>query len=55
MDPQKGSKMKQAEDDMKPGRKTNKQRITEIGVKLIESGQYPTIVAAFSEVNKVRK
>jgi len=52
-DPQKGSKRKPPEEELKRGRKSNKQRIAEIGVKLIESGQYPTIKAAFSEVSKV--
>ena len=50
---QKGSKRKTPEEDQKRGRKPNKQRIAEIGVKLIELGQYPTIKATFSEVSKV--
>ena len=53
METQKGSKRKSSEEDQKRGQKTIKQRIEEIGVKLIESGQYPTIKAAFSEVIKV--
>ena len=50
---QKGSKRKSPEEDLKRGRKMNKQRTTEVGVKLIKSCQYPTIMVAFSEVNKV--
>jgi len=53
MDPLKGNKRKPPEEELKRGRKSNKQRIAEIRVKLIESGQYPTIKAAFSEVSKV--
>ena len=53
MEAKKGSKRKSLEEDQKRGRKTNKQRIEKIGVKLIESGQYPTIKATFSEVSKV--
>ena len=49
----KGSKRKNLEEYQKWGRKSNKQRIAEIGVMLIESGQYPTIKAAFSEASKV--
>ena len=52
-DPQKGNKRKSLEEEERSGRKTNKQRIAEVGVKLIELGQYPTIKAAFSEVSKV--
>ena len=37
MGPQKGSKIKSPKEDMKRGKKTNKQRIVKIGVKLIES------------------
>ena len=51
-DPQKGSKWKSPEEELRRGRKTNKQQIAAIGVKVIESGQYPTIRATFSEVNK---
>ena len=50
---QKGSKRKSLEEELQRGRKTNKQRIAVDGVKLIESGQYPTIWVAFYEVNKV--
>ena len=53
VDPTKGSKRKSPEEDLKRGHKTNKQRIAAIGVKLIESGQYPTIRKAFFEVSKV--
>ena len=49
----KGSKNKNQDEDKKRGRKSNKQRIAEIGVMLIESGQYPTIKDAFSKVRKV--
>ena len=49
----KGSKRKTPEEDQKWGRKTTKQRIAEIGVMLIESGQYPTIKVAFFEVSRV--
>ena len=52
-DPQKGNKRKSPKEEQRRGRKTNKQRIAEVGVKLIESGQYPTITMAFSEVSKV--
>ena len=37
-DPQKGSKRKTPEDELRRGRKTNKQSIAEVGVNLIESG-----------------
>ena len=40
---------------MRRGRNMNKQRITEIGVKLIESSQYPMIAATFFEVNRVNQ
>ena len=53
VEPQKGSKRKSQEEDQKKGRKSNKQRIAEIGVRLIESGRYPTIREALSEVIKV--
>ena len=53
VEPQKGSKRKSLKEEQKRGRKTNKQRIAEIGVRLIESGQYPMIRVAFSEVSKV--
>ena len=49
---QKGSKRKSPEEELRRGRKTNKQRIAAVGVRLIESGQYPTIRATFSEVKK---
>ena len=49
----KGSKSKTLEEVQKQGRKSNKQRIAEMGVMLIESGQYPTIKAAFSEESRV--
>ena len=52
-DPLTGHKRKPPEEEQRRGRKSNKQRIAEIGVKLIESGQYPTIRVAFSEVSKV--
>ena len=48
-----GHKWKPPEEEQCRGRKSNKQRIAELGVKLIESGQYPTIRVAFSEVSKV--
>ena len=53
MEPQKRSKRKSLEEEQKRGRKLKKQRIAEIGVRLIESGQYPTIQEAFSELSKV--
>ena len=53
MEGQKGSKRKMPKEDQKRGRKMNKQRIADFRVKLIESGQYPTIKVAFSEVSKV--
>ena len=52
-DPQKGNKRKCPEEEQCRGRKTNKRHIAEVGVKLIESGQYPTITMALSEVSKV--
>ena len=52
-DAQKGSKRKSPEEELRRGRKTNKQCIAAVGVRLIESGQYPTIQAAFSEAKKV--
>ena len=52
-DPQTGNKQKYPEEEQRRGRKTNKQRNAEVGVKLIESGQYPMIKVAFSEVSKV--
>ena len=51
--PQKVNKRKSLEEEHRGGRKTNKQRIAEVGVKLIELGQYPMITVAFSEVSKV--
>ena len=51
-DAPKGSKRKSPEEELRRGRKTNKQRIAAVGVRLIESGQYPTIQAAFSEAKK---
>ena len=53
LDPQKGNKRKSPEEEQHRGRKTNKKCIAEVGVKLIELGQYPTIKVAFSEVSKV--
>ena len=38
IEPPKGIKRKSPEEDLKWGRKTNKQRITKIGVNIIESG-----------------
>ena len=52
-DPQKGNKRKSPEEKQHRGRKTNKQLIAEVGVKVIESSQYPMIMMAFSEVSKV--
>ena len=52
-DPQKGSKRKSLEEELWRGEKMNKQRIAAVSVKLIESGQYPMIGVAFSEVNRV--
>ena len=43
----KGNKGKQLEEGEKRGRKTNKQRIVEIGTRLIESGNYSMIKEAF--------
>ena len=51
-DAPKGSKRKSPEEELRRGRKTNKQRIAAVGDRLIESGQYPTIQAAFSEAKK---
>ena len=52
-DLQKGNKRKSLEEEQGRGRKTKKQRIAEVGVKPIESGKYPMIMMAFSEVSKV--
>ena len=52
-DAQKGSKRKSPEEEMQRGQKTNKQRIAAVGVRLIESSQYPTIKVTFSEAKKV--
>ena len=52
-DAQKGSKRKSPEEELQRGRKMNKQHITTVGVRLIESGQYPRIKASFSEAKKV--
>ena len=52
VEPQKGSKRKSPKEEQKRGRKSNKQRIAEIGVRLIESGQYSVIQEAFFEVSK---
>ena len=49
-DSQKGSKRKSLEEELRRGSKTNKQCIAVVGVRLIESSQYPTIKAAFFEV-----
>ena len=49
----KASKRKTLEEDQKRGKKSKKQRIAKIRVKLIESGQNPTIKEAFSKVSKV--
>lgn len=46
------NKRKQPESWEKRGRKSNKQRIAEVGNRLIESGQYPTIKAALSSLHK---
>ena len=51
-DLQTGSKRKSSEEELRRGWKTNKQRIAMVGVRLVESGQYPTIKEAFYEVNK---
>ena len=53
MEGKKGSERKMPEEDQKRGRKKNKQRIAQIGVKLIKSGYFPMIKEAFSEVGKV--
>ena len=52
-DPQTEHKQKPPEEEQCRGRKSNKQHIVEIGVKLIESSQYPMIRVTFSEVSKV--
>ena len=53
LDLQKGSKRNSLEEEQCRGRKTNKKHISEVGIKIIELGQYPMITAAFSEVSKV--
>ena len=52
LDAQKGSKRKSPEEELRRGRKMVKQSIVAVGVRLIESEHYPTIMAAFSEVKK---
>ena len=47
-DPQKGSKRKSPEEELKRGRNTNKKQIAEVGIKLIKSCQYPMIREAFT-------
>ena len=51
-DAQKGSKRKCPEEELRRGRKTNKQHIAVVGVRLIEYGQYPTIKVTLSEAKK---
>jgi len=46
------NKRKQPESEANRGRKTNKQRLAEVGNRLIESGQYPTIKAALKALRK---
>ena len=46
------NKRKYVEFGEKKGRKTNKQRITEVRTKLIESGKYPTIKAVLTFLRK---
>ena len=46
------NKRKQPESAEKRGRKSNRQRIAEVGNRLIESGQYPTIKAALNALRK---
>ena len=52
-DAQKGSNRKSPEEELHRGRKTNKQQIAVVGVRLTEFGQYPTIQAVFYEAKKV--
>ena len=52
LDSQKGSRRKFSEEELRIGRKMNKQYIAAVGVRIIESSQYPMIRAAFSEVKK---
>ena len=51
-DLQTGSKRKSSEEELRRGGETNKQRIAMVGVRLVESSQYPTIKEAFYEVDK---
>ena len=46
------NKRKQPESGEKRGRKSNRKRIAEVGSRLIESGQYPTIKAALTSIRK---
>ena len=46
------NKRKQPDSMEKRGRKSNRQRIAEVGNRLIESGQYPTIKAALTFLRK---
>jgi len=48
----KDNKRKQSEPAERRGRKSNRQRIADVGSRLIESGQYPTIKAALSSLRK---
>lgn len=48
----KDNKRKQPESGEKRGRKSNRQRIAEVGSRLIESGQYPTIKDALTSIRK---
>lgn len=48
----KDNKIKQSEPAERKGRKSNRQRIAEVGSRLIESGQYPTIKAALTSLRK---
>jgi len=47
------NKQKHPEPGEKRGRKSNRQRIVEVGNRLIESGQYATIKAALSAIRKI--
>ena len=52
-DAQKGSKRKSPEEELQHERKMNRRCIAAVGVRLIESSQYPIIKAAFYEAKKV--
>ena len=55
VDPHKGNKRKHPEEDLRRSRNMNKQRIIEITINIVESGQYTMLIEAFSEVDQVNQ